>query len=82
MGVSESGGGNQGAGAEEIPGGGNVVAGFIPVIGQAEQGQVGQVERREDDREDHPQRERRVGAWHQPGEQGRIDAFWLRHRSI
>ena len=40
MGVGERADGNQRAGAEEVPGGGDVVAGLVPVIGQAKQGEV------------------------------------------
>ena len=43
------------AGAEEIVGGGNVVAGLVPVIGQMEQGEVREIEGDEDQRKDQPQ---------------------------
>jgi hypothetical protein len=43
------------AGAEEIVGGGNVVAGLIPVVGQVEQGEVREIESDEDQRKDQPQ---------------------------
>lgn len=45
------------AGAEEIECGGDVVAGFIPVIGQAEKREVREIERDEDERKDQPQGE-------------------------
>ena len=57
MGVGKSAEGNQRAGAEEIVGGGNVVAGLIPVVGQPQQGEVGEVERDKDERKDKPQGE-------------------------
>jgi hypothetical protein len=47
--------GNERAGAEEIVGGGDVVASLIPVVGQAEQGEVREIESDEDQREDQPQ---------------------------
>jgi hypothetical protein len=55
VGVGESAEGNQRAGAEEIVGGGDVVAGFIPVVGQPQQGEVGEIECDKDQRKDQPQ---------------------------
>jgi len=46
---------------KEVQRRGDVVAGLVPVVWQGEQGEVAQVERREDDREDHPGRKWRVG---------------------
>ncbi len=60
VGVGESGCGDQRAGAEEVPCRGNVVAGLVPVVGQAQQREMGQIERHEDDREDHPERQRPI----------------------
>jgi hypothetical protein len=57
MRVRERAGGYQGAGPEKIVGGGNVVAGLVPVVGQAQQSEVGEVECDEDQRKDQPQRE-------------------------
>jgi hypothetical protein len=54
MGVGKGAEGNQRTGAEEIVGGGNVVAGLIPVVGQPQQGEVGKVERDKDERKDKP----------------------------
>ena len=62
MGVGQRGDGNQRAGAEEVPGGGNVVAGLVPVVGQAQQGEVAGIERRKDHRKDHPGGKGRVRA--------------------
>jgi hypothetical protein len=55
MGVRERGVRNERAGAEEVPGGGDVVAGFVPVVGKAQQREVGEVERDKDERKDQPQ---------------------------
>jgi hypothetical protein len=46
---------NERAGAEEIIGGGDVVTGLVPVVGQAQQREVGEIERDEDQRKDQPQ---------------------------
>ena len=48
---------NQRAGAEEVVGGGDVVAGLVPVVGQAQQSEVGEVKCDEDQRKDQPQGE-------------------------
>jgi len=61
MSVGRRGEGNQRAGVKEVQRRGDVVAGLVPVVWQGEQGEVAQVERREDDREDHPGRKWRVG---------------------
>ena len=55
MGVGERAVRNQRAGAEEIVGGGDVVTGFVPVVGKAQQREVGEVERDKDERKDQPQ---------------------------
>jgi hypothetical protein len=57
MGVRERAEGNQGAGPEKIVGGRNVVAGLVPVIGQAQQSKVREVECDEDQRKDQPEGE-------------------------
>jgi hypothetical protein len=57
MRVRERAEGDQGAGAEEVVGGGDVVASLVPVVGQAQQGEVGEVECDEDQRKDQPQGE-------------------------
>jgi hypothetical protein len=49
--------GNQRAGAEEIVGGRDVVAGLVPVVGQTQQSEVRKVEGDEDQGKDQPQRE-------------------------
>jgi hypothetical protein len=46
---------NERAGAEEVVGGGDVVAGLIPVVGQMEQGEVREIEGDEDQGKDQPQ---------------------------
>jgi hypothetical protein len=48
---------NQRAGAEEIVRSGDVVAGFVPVVGQPQQGEMGEIECDEDERKDQPQGE-------------------------
>src|SRR5437879_6121897 len=40
VGVGDGGLGDQGAGAEEVPGGGDVVTGFVPEVGEAEETKV------------------------------------------
>lgn len=57
MRVRESAVGDERAGAEEIIGGGDVVAGLVPVVGQVEQGEVREIESDEDQRKDQPQGE-------------------------
>ena len=47
---------NQCAGAEEVVGGGDVIAGLVPVVGQVQQGEVREIECDEDQRKDQPQR--------------------------
>lgn len=49
--------GNQRAGAEEIVGGRDVVAGLVPVVGQTQQSEVRKIEGDEDQGKDQPQRE-------------------------
>ena len=55
MRVRERAVGNQRAGAEEIVGGRDVVAGLVPVVGEPQQGEVGEIEGDEDERKDQPQ---------------------------
>ena len=57
MRVGERAVGDQGAGAEQIVGGGDVVTGLVPVVGQAQQSCVREVESDEDQRKDQPQGE-------------------------
>jgi hypothetical protein len=45
---------NERAGAEEIVGGRDVVAGLVPVVGQPQQSEVGEIERDENQRKDQP----------------------------
>ena len=54
--VGVGGGGlrDEGAGAEEVPRGGDVVAALVPEVGQAEQGEVGEVDGDEEERVEHP----------------------------
>ena len=47
---------NQCAGAEEVVGGGDVIAGLVPVVGQVQQGEVREIECDEDQRKDQPER--------------------------
>jgi hypothetical protein len=47
--------GNERAGAEEVVGGRDVVAGLVPVVGQVEQGKVREIQGDEDQRKDQPQ---------------------------
>jgi hypothetical protein len=56
MRVRERAEGNQCAGAEEIVSGGDVVARLVPVVGQAQQGEVREIECDKDQRKDQPQR--------------------------
>jgi hypothetical protein len=60
MRVGESAIGDQRAGTEEIVRGGDVVAGLVPVVGQAQQSGVREVERDKDQRKDQPQWKRPV----------------------
>jgi hypothetical protein len=55
--VRKSAVGNQRAGAEEIVGGRDIVARFVPIVGKPQQGEVGEIECDEDKRKDQPQRE-------------------------
>jgi hypothetical protein len=57
MRVAECAEGNQRAGAEEIVGGRDIVAGFVPIVGQTQQSEVREVEGDEDQGKDQPQRE-------------------------
>jgi hypothetical protein len=57
VGVGERAVGNQRAGAEEIVGGRDVVAGLVPVVGEPQQGEVREIESDEDERKDQPQGE-------------------------
>jgi hypothetical protein len=56
MRVRERAEGNQRAGAEKIVSGGYVVASLVPVVGQAQQGEVREIECDKDQRKDQPQR--------------------------
>ena len=47
---------NQRAAAEEIVGGGDIVAGLVPVVGQVQESEVREIERNEYQRKDQPQR--------------------------
>src|SRR5271165_4751280 len=60
MRVGYRGDGNQRAGAEEIPGRGNVIARLVPIVGNAQQIKVAGVKRRKDHRKNHPERQWRV----------------------
>ena len=60
MRVRERAVGNQRAGAEEIVGGRDVVAGLVPVVGEPQQGEVREIERDKDERKDQPQGKRLV----------------------
>jgi hypothetical protein len=51
---------NHVAGAKEVVRCGDIVAGLIPVVGQAQQGQVREVDAHEQQREDEPERQRAV----------------------
>jgi hypothetical protein len=52
--VGERAEGNQRAGAEEIVGGRDVIAGLVPVIGQPQQSEVREIECDKDQRKDQP----------------------------
>jgi hypothetical protein len=43
--------------AEEVPGGGNVIAGFVPEVGEAEEAKVREVDADEEERIEHPERD-------------------------
>ena len=60
MSIGQRGSGNQASGDEQIPGGGNVVAGFIPEIRQLQQINVGQEQRGVCDNEYFPLNPTRV----------------------
>jgi hypothetical protein len=57
MRVAECAEGNQRAGAEEIVGGRDIVAGLVPIVGQTQQREVREIERDKNQRKDQPQRE-------------------------
>ncbi len=65
VGVGDGGLRDEGAGAEEVPRGGDVVAGLVPEVGEAEEGEVGEVDGDEEERVEHPERD--VGGWRRPG---------------
>ena len=82
MRVGRGGDGDQRAGAEEVPRRGDVVAGLVPEVGQAQQREVGKIDGGEEDRVEHPQREwararratdapSRAEAWRQSRASGR-----------
>ncbi len=54
MSVGEGGLRNEGAGAEEVPRGGDVVASLVPEVGQAEEAEVSEVHGDEEERVEHP----------------------------
>ena len=60
MRVGEGGGGDERAGAVEVPCGRDVVTGFIPEVGESQEGEVRDVKGDEEDGEDHPEGERSV----------------------
>ena len=60
MGVAQRSGGNQRAGAKQIPRRRNVVASLVPVIRQSQKRKVAGVKRHEDHGEDHPDRQRAI----------------------
>ena len=62
MRVGEGGLGNERAGAEEVPRGGDVVAGLVPEVGEAEEGDVREIDGREEQGIEHPQRDVGGGA--------------------
>ncbi len=43
--------------AEEVPGGGDVVASFVPEVGEAEEAKVREVDGDEEERIEHPERD-------------------------
>ena len=51
---------NQRAGPKKVPRGGNVVARFIPVVRQPQQGEVAGIQHHKDDRKNHPYGQRPV----------------------
>ena len=55
MGVGEGGVRDEGAGAEEIERGRDVIAGFIPEVGQAQERPVGEIERGEEEGVEQPE---------------------------
>ncbi len=60
MSIGQGGGGNHVAGAKEIVGRGDVVTSFIPVVRQAQQRKVRQVDAHEQQGEDEPEGQRAV----------------------
>jgi hypothetical protein len=46
--------GDQSAGAKEVVGGRDVIASLVPVVGEPQQGKVGEIEGDEDERKDQP----------------------------
>ena len=58
--VGLSGLGDQAAGAEEVPCGGDVVAGFVPKIGKSKEGVVREIDGDEEQRIEHPERDVRA----------------------
>ena len=57
MGVGDGGLRDEGAGAEEVPGGGDVVAALVPEVGEAEEGEMREIDEDEEEREEHPERD-------------------------
>ena len=54
MSVGEGGLRDEGAGTEEVPGRGDVVASFVPEVWEAEEAEVGEVDGDEKERVEHP----------------------------
>ncbi len=69
--VGEGGLRDQGAGAQEVKRGGNVVAGFIPEVGKAQQGKVGEIDEDEEEWVENPERQ---GALYRCGDRGEFRA--------
>ena len=57
MTIIESGDGNHGPGAEEVPRGGDIVTGFVPEVGQSEQAEMGEKDGGEDEGIEQPERQ-------------------------
>ena len=61
MAIGQGSGGNDIPGTEEIVSCGNVITRFVPVVRQAQQGKVRQVDAYEEQGEDEPERQRAGG---------------------
>src|SRR5271156_4996924 len=53
MGVGQGGAGNQRSGAKKIPGRGNIVARFVPIVWKAQQCGMGEIDANEEDWQQH-----------------------------